>query len=67
MAQKITSRQFRTIRQSLYYMRDPYGSLGHNQLELIALFATHVGFRLSDNNWTLEVPREFEITDDINP
>lgn len=58
---EMTERETKEIHHALYYARFlAHGTLGHNQLLLIARLATRMGFRLEGN--TLRLPDNVIIT-----
>lgn len=58
---EMTERELKEIHHALYYARNlAHGTLGHNQLLIIAKIATHLGFKLEGT--TLRTPDNVIVT-----
>lgn len=63
-APKLTmaKRDLQEIEHALYYAKNwAHGTVGHNQLMLIAALASQLGFRLDPNTDTLVIPNTIRV------
>lgn len=65
MDKTLTERELKEVQHALYYAKYlNHGTAGHNQLMLLAQFATRLGFSLAGDNKTMIIPSGWMVISD---